>query len=337
MKNKWEMGSSFDACSSQVLSITQNKFFFSTSQLYLCGRSALLDLIVHQKKTNNLSEIYIPSYYCHDITRALETILIVNFYKCDPLTNIDLSDFPINAAIIIVEYFANKAKVSAAKSNSLIILDKTHDPLSDYKYNFTIDYIFGSLRKVFPISDGGFLRPKLDSLQSSINDSEIPKQVLEAQKAMQLKSLYLKGENVEKNIFLNKFHYFERFLDLNNDIYPISELSYKRILSIDYEKIIALKRRNIEHINRYYSNNCKFKIFENKCYFSILVRPIDISYLKAAFISKKVYPIILWPNYEGDYDLIDGLILLSMHVDFRYTIQDIEILIQKINEVFHEF
>lgn len=336
MNSKWEMGSSFHSCSSIELSSRANELHIEDTQLYLCGRSALLDLISYQIKFKEIVEIYLPSYYCHDVTRALEKIITVRLYNCDPLSIIDLIGFPKNSAIVVVEYFGNKAKVIQSKEKLTIILDKTHDPFSDYSYNFKVDYSFGSLRKIFPISDGGFLKPRLNSLQSSLITDEASIEVLKIQDAMKLKYAYLIGSDIDKESFLRKFSDFEQYLDSITDIYPMSDMSYKKLLSLDYNKIIATKEENIEYLNNYYRQNSKFRILENKSYFSILIAPQNISYVKSALISKSIYPINLWLSYDGNYDLIDGLILLSMHVDFRYSLQDLEILIQKIDEIFYE-
>ena len=172
--NRWEMGSSFHEISTELISSVSN-VSWNDYELYLSGRYALLDLVLYKKAYEGLTEIYVPSYYCHDVTRLIESQIEVKLYECSPISVVDLSLFPRGVTVILVEYMGNKVRTIG--DNSLkVIIDKTHNPLSRFSYSFMPEFQFGSLRKIFPTGEGGFLFPKFcSSLKkiSSINDENL--------------------------------------------------------------------------------------------------------------------------------------------------------------------
>src|SRR5690606_1878272 len=122
--SRWEMGSSFHETSTETKLTVPNRIKWDSYALYLSGRYALLDLIIYKKKYEDLTEVYIPSYYCHDVTRLIESQIKVQFYECSPISIVDLSWFPKGATVILVEYMGNKVKTIS--DNLLkIIIDKT--------------------------------------------------------------------------------------------------------------------------------------------------------------------------------------------------------------------
>ncbi|QIC77321.1 hypothetical protein FSC17_13710 [Acinetobacter indicus] len=146
--NRWEMGSSFHEISTELISSVSN-VFWNDCELYLSGRYALLDLVLYKKTYEGLTEIYVPSYYCHDVTRLIESQIEVKLYECSPISVVDLSLFPKDVTVILVEYMGNKVRTIG--DNSLkVIIDKTHNPLSKFSYSFMPEFQFGSLRKNIP-------------------------------------------------------------------------------------------------------------------------------------------------------------------------------------------
>lgn len=334
--NIWEIGSNFHDCSDLEIRVTDKQSFFEKAELYISGRHALMDLVVYQNKYQGLERIFIPSYYCHDVTRLIEKVVDVEIYNCDLLSVVDLSIFPNKAAVILVEYFGNKVKAKGTSNDSILILDKTHNPFSNYNYDFNVSYKFGSLRKVLPLSDGGFLNPKIvDSNIKSTEDINITA-LTETQKAMKLKSLFLEGYKIDKNIFLNAYAEFEKFLNSNEVIYSLSNKSHESIYYFDYRNIFLIKKRNINYLNSYYKEKSIIRLFLNNCYFSFFIDFENITAFKVALIKSNVYPVILWPDYNGDYNLINDGILISLHVDFRYNLEDMERLIKILDGVFCE-
>lgn len=332
INNRWEMGSSFHESSDAQVAMQNHQSLLNDAELYLSGRYALLDLISYQHRYHGLSKLFIPLYYCHDVTRLMSKIVKIEIYNCDPVTGVDLTSFPDGSAVILVEYFGNKAEIKGNNQDLLLILDKTHNPFSTYSYNIPIDYTFGSLRKVLPLSDGGFLFPPV--AMSQLKPQENIKELKEVQKAMQLKQSFLAGYDIDKSEFLNAYGRFEEFLNISDEIFAISTKSQEIIFSIDIIKILATKKNNLEYLNNYYHDHKKIRLFLNDCYFSFFINPESLVELKAALIKAKVYPAILWPAYSGDYNLIGDNILISLHADFRYSLKDMKILTYILDGIF---
>lgn len=331
--NRWEMGSSFHEISTELTS-NVSSVFWSDCELYLSGRYAILDLVLYKKIYENLTEIYLPSYYCHDVTRLIESQIGVKLYECSPISIVDLSLFPRDATVILVEYMGNKLRTVG--DNSLkIIIDKTHNPLSKFSYSFTPEFQFGSLRKIFPTGEGGFLFPKLcSSLKkiSSINDENLKS----LKRAMHLKKLYLHGGDIDKKDFLTEFNAFEEFLNNTTDIYSISEDTLALLSTLDIDTLYNNKKKNLEFLYSCYKNSTVIQIFKNNSYFSFLVSLEGYSHIRSKLIDNNVYPIVLWPNYEGDIHLINGCVLVSLHADFRYDLQDLKKLTNILDGIFCE-
>jgi len=331
--NRWEMGSSFHEISTELTSSVSN-VSWNDSELYLSGRYAILDLVLYKKAYEGLTEIYMPSYYCHDVTRLLESQIEVKFYDCSPISIIDLSLFPRDATVILVEYMGNKVRTIG--DNSLkIIIDKTHNPFSEFSYPFKPEFQFGSLRKVFPTGEGGFLFPQLYSSQKkipSMNDDNLES----LKRAMHLKKVYLYGGNVDKKIFLKDFNAFEELLNNTTDIYGISEDTLALLCTLDIDTLYNNKKKNLDFLYLHYEDNKKIIFFKNNCYFSFFVSLDDYIFIRARLINSNIYPIVLWSNYEGDIHLINGKVLVSLHADFRYNLEDLKKLTTILDGIFCE-
>lgn len=334
MSNVWEMGSSFHHSIEDItVSKTLYPDFFDKCQLYMSGRHALLEIIDFHSSNN--VKVFIPSYYCHDVTHLIEKIASIELYNCDPFSFVDLSIFPKQSIVVLVEYFGNPARIKDINNDITILLDKTHDPFSKYDYSFTVDYTFGSLRKLLPIVDGGFLSPPLPSNEDAFADSSYSI-VQEVEEAMLLKKSFLNGEIVDKRLFLEVFHSFEAYLNKGKNPIPISKNSYDKLFKIDIDRIKKIKNDNLEYLYSYYSEKSFFEVFYNKSYFSFLVPNDLLIKIKSSLIKNNIYPIILWPNYEGNLCLFEGSVLLSLHADFRYNMSDINKLILILDEIFND-
>lgn len=332
--NRWEMGSSFHETSAETKSRVPNKIVWDSYALYLSGRYALLDLILYKIKYEELTEIYMPSYYCHDVTHLIENQIKVNFYECSPISVVDLSLFPQGATVLLVEYMGNMVR-SIGNNTLRIIIDKTHDPFSEYAYPFLPEFYFGSLRKVLPTGEGGFLFPKLyNSLKKTTyihNDK-----LRSLKSAMHLKKMYLCGADIPKNDFLKEFNDFERFLNNTVNIYEISEQTLKDLSELDVGAIYDRKYENLEYLYSYYEENKKIRKFKNRCYFSFFISFEKYAFVRTQLINNNIYPIILWPNYEGNIHLINGKLLISLHADFRYDLVDLKKLTIILDGIFCE-
>ena len=150
---------------------------------------------------------------------------------------------------------------------------------------------------------------------------------------MHLKELYLDGGNFDKKSFLKDFNAFEELLNNTTDIYSISEHTLAFLCTLDVDTIYNKKNKNLDFLYSYYKDR---EIFKNNCYFSFFVSLKYYSFIRSKLIDNRIYPIVLWPNYEGDIHLIDGKVLVSLHADFRYNLEDLKKLTTILDGIFCE-
>jgi hypothetical protein len=339
MNSHWEMGSSFHECDNLVLKNCRQKDCTCEFSLYQSGRQALLDVVFFLIKQKKLSKVYIPSYYCHEVTKLLEKYLQVAIYTSSPIEKIHIPYLEKNSAIILVEYFGRKINLANTDNykDSVIIIDKTHNPFTQYHYEFKPDYVFGSLRKVLPFGEGGFLYPRLPSPNLSDLDKKAEIALSNLQNGMILKKQYLLEEKIDKSIFLKYFADFEEYLDHNRQIYPISDLTKNKLLSTDFYDLQKSKNKNLVRLYQYFKDKDQLELFENECYFSFFIEKDFWKEFQQSLIQANVYPIVLWPDYHGNLNLINNKVLVSLHADFRYDYYDIDKLIKVLENIIYDF
>lgn len=339
MNSHWEMGSSFHECDNLVLQNCTRQDCTCEFSLYQSGRQALLDVVLFLIKQEKLSKVYIPSYYCHDVTKLLEKYLQVAIYTSSPIEKIHIPYLEKSSAIVLVEYFGRKINLANTDNykDSVIIIDKTHNPFTQHHYKFKPDYVFGSLRKVLPFGEGGFLYPRLPSPNLSNLDNKAEIALSNLHDAMVLKKQYLLGEKVEKSLFLKYFKHFEEYLDRNRQIYPISDLTKNKLSFTDFYVLQKSKNKNLIRLYQYFKNKHQLELFENECYFSFFIGIDEWDKFKQRLIQANVYPIVLWPNYDGTLNLINNKVLVSLHADFRYNYYDIARLIKILENIIYDF
>lgn len=335
----WEMGSSFQNCDDLVLSTEKLQSYTCDISLYQSGRQALLDLLIFLTQHANLSKVYLPSYYCHDVTRLLENFLEVILYSASPVDDIKIPPLPQNSAIVLVEYFGRKISTNDENTfrKSTIIIDKTHNPFTHYHYKFKPDYVFGSLRKVLPFGEGGVLYPRLVRPNLSNLDKKAEIALSNLHHAMVLKKQYLLGEKIDKSLFLKYFSDFEEYLDHNRQIYPISDLIKNKLTFTDFYGIQRSKNKHLVRLYQYFKDKNQLELFENECYFSFFIDKDLWREFQQRLIQANVYPIVLWPDYNGNLNLINNKVLVSLHADFRYDYHDIDKLIRILENIIYDF
>jgi len=126
------------------------------------GRSAIKALFEQIYSPNML---LIPDFNCMEVENTLNSLKVIfDFYPIDRNFCANIENLKILTStnkydsIYIVDYFGlrDKELFNFAKQSGLkIIIDRTHSIFNPYP--FSGDYELGSLRKLFPVPDGGFL------------------------------------------------------------------------------------------------------------------------------------------------------------------------------------
>ncbi len=312
-------------------------------RLYANGRQALDAIAIHC----NIKRLLIPSYYCHESVEGLRRpSLTIEYYPCNPMDNQDDAIANLNIlpgdGIVRMNFFGLNSKPRTPYGNFTLIEDHSHCLTSDWALNSEADWCFASLRKTMPIADGGILwspKGRTIPLEPSLSQYNLQNSS-ERYAAMSLKTDYLNGENIDKQLFLAEFRRTEEILGALPES-SISQHSKSIVSELDIISWNNLKKNNWNcMVDRIHTNDTctilKPQTPDIQPFsFVIIFNSEDIrEKVRMALISDKVFPAVLWSIPEGNYsDSIDlGNRMLSIHCDGRYTTSDIIELSNRINK-----
>ncbi|MEM9489576.1 MAG: hypothetical protein AAGC55_10555 [Myxococcota bacterium] len=154
--------------------------------------------------------VWVPSYFCQEVVAAIASCPVTALvYPDSPLDSTrDLSALPVEAGdgILVMNYFGlrtSQALRLPERADITIIEDHTHDPCSPWALGSTADYCVASLRKLYPVPDGGVLwSPRGHSLPAPpALAPELCRASLDKLAGMILKGYYLDGHPVPKERF----------------------------------------------------------------------------------------------------------------------------------------
>ena len=317
---------------------------YRDANLYIDGRQALIDII----RDNKWRCIWVPSYYCYEFIESVIPYIEVKFYDYTPYEDltkvIHRLEVSSDDAIVIANFFGISTQYDFSLGCT-IIEDHSHDLISDWAKNSKADWCFASLRKTLPIADGGILwSPKGHTLPTQPSHTVKGEELATNRyRAMTMKRQYLNGEKICKEAFR------EIYIQTENEFgtLPISSISHQSmdILSqLDVTEWYNRKKRNWkfvteniltdEEIRILMPINCDCSIYP----FSIVMQFRTNSMrdnFRSQLIKNEIYPAILWDIPEdkclSSQDFSRKM--LSIHCDGRYSVSDIVVLTDRINNI----
>ena len=113
------------------------------------------------RANESIRRLWIPEYFCPDVARYWSEIIPTVSY-CDDPTRLEADWKSLRPGkhdlVITMNYFGVRTRGSWERWRSshdcVLLEDHTHDPLSEWALASTADYVFSSLRKSMPVSDG---------------------------------------------------------------------------------------------------------------------------------------------------------------------------------------
>lgn len=310
---------------------------------YVSGRQPLLDVI----QMSGYKRVWIPSYYCGESLTILDRCDVkIARYNCLPMDNPDscVENLPLESDDLLLRFnfFGLHCFHNSDQLPCDVIEDHTHDLIGEWARNSNARWCFASIRKTMPTADGGIL-------WSSINEPLLTQPSLTREvagvmsiryRAMEKKSEYLKGKSENKESFLKDFRNTEECFSsftlsdwslITNDIAASFDIvTWYKMKKANYVKLIS-------SLEFHYSIPLWSTIDKSTPFSLIILFHNNALRDKARrhLIKNNVYPAILWPDvYDKDAEAVDfSQRMLSIHCDGRYTINDIQLLAQIINEV----
>lgn len=306
---------------------------------YLCfsGRSALYSILDNGIKKYTWKKIYVPSYYCHEVYDFIEKLdIVIEYYQIDPLTGSfeDIIEDQNNYVLLIVNFFGINTIRFDHYKNIITIEDLTHD-LSKIEAS-QADYAFGSLRKILPIPVGGFIKTN-EILRLQPSNFETENITFNKLLGMGLKTKYLEGSFQDKDYFRNLLINSEQQLEVERTVTALPQISKNILYELDIVKLIDQKKNNLSTIKSYLSSTNLFETIGLQTDFDYALvlkfkKQEKRDQLRNHLISNKIYPMVLWPNQKVEQDIQLENILLFIHVDFRYTTEDMMYISTIINQ-----
>lgn len=108
---------------------------------------------------------------------------------------------------------------------------------------------------------------------------------------------------------------------------------------IDVRKIIGLKKKNSQLVKQQIIKSDTFNlvISSNDTEFALIFKfekHEERESFKKYLISKAIFPMVLWPNQLNITDKEIEQTLLFLHIDFRYSTEDVTYIVNQINQYF---
>ncbi|MEP1488278.1 MAG: hypothetical protein ABJK28_07600 [Algibacter sp.] len=341
IRHREGIGSSFHKVDEIDLNLVKLNFEY---EIFYSGRQAFKYILDEIHQNNSIEKIWMPKYYCQNsmndwIKNSYDNIF---FYQTKPFE----FDKPLlidtfatkNDVVLINNYWGLCDPIEKKKDSAIIIEDHSHGWLSHNCLHSKADYCFASLRKSLPIPLGGIYWKPNEELIIDTTDFKEDDSYYNAwdigYKAMQDKKLY-KGynETLDKQSYLDGVNTVELFLDQHHQIVKVRKEDEAFIKKFVNYNILEKKRDNLKHLYKTLIDVNFMKIVKRKKHtaFGLMLlfkREEQCNALRKHLIKNEIYPSLLWPNntLSSEWEFS-----INIHVDFRYTIDDMNYIKNNIN------
>lgn len=305
------------------------------------GRMCIFTLI----KQYGWKRIWMPEYFCYEVIDSLkrtgiEVMLYKDYPGNDDETVIRQLPFLDGDVLLRMNYFGMR---DLRKEDSIpvpVIEDHTHDLLGHWALYSNADWCIASLRKTYPVPEGGMLwSPKGHKLTVDIASKlENEQMAAERWSAMEMKRDYLAGKDVSKPLFREKFLRTEDVIDKMQDIADIDVKSREYVENIDHNSWFKAKKRNHSLLRCLVNAESIEAEDDSNNLFSFVMLLLDKArrdQLRSRLADAGVYTAVLWNVPEtASFEVKDfSERMLSVHCDGRYSEEDIHELAGRIYKV----
>ena len=294
------------------LPIEQGRNFVTT--LFNTGRSAIEAQMKHLKKAG-YSKLYLPAFVCDSVSSAAKRAgMSLQYYGVNTDLSVDFGtiDIEYKAVIYVVQFFGQKIEPAfltflqkAQKAGMIVVEDISLSLLSEDETCVGFgDYIIGSLRKWFPIPDGGILlskAPMTFDLADAANDY-----TLNYFTAQILKHQYL-TDGGEDKVLKETFLYYNRVgmdaLFSDYTIRRISRVSEDLLKCQDFLQIREQRIRNYDILRALLAPIPQVKVLVDRqgamTPLGMVILVEDREGLLRHLISKGIYCNVHWRENEA--------------------------------------
>jgi hypothetical protein len=283
------------------------------------GRNALEYIL----RARNYKKLYLPHYHCSALITPLERLgLPYEFYNID--YNFEFSDIAVGAdeAILYINFFGLKDAyiTSLVGKYPNLIVDNAHSFFSPVHTGVDTFY---SCRKFFGVPDGAYVSSaQKPGLEFPEDRSFARYEHLVGRRDEGATAHYAFYKHIE-----NEF--------ANEPVKLMSRSTQQVMENIDYESAKARRSANYAHLHGALGGINRLKLPPESMGMSYpLLASLEMLH---KLIEQKVYIGVYWPNVIRDMpiDTVEhdlALNLLSLPIDQRYDIEDMEEIIKRIEK-----
>ena len=323
-------------------------YYFNT------GRAAI-EALLKKLLERGYTKVYLPSFLCDSVRDAVLRVGIqLEYYRVNRDFSVNPDEICIDEhnILFVVQYFGqriNKEFLDFVKlvkqKNVIIIEDISLSLLSDDEgYVGFGNYLIGSLRKWFPIIDGGILLSRIDE-EFQLADASFD-YTLYYFMAQILKSSYLKSSDRNPN---NK----QVFLSYNNDgmkslfsdytIRKMSRISADLLKGLDYQDIRNKRIKNYDLLRTLIEPITQVKVLVDRrgtmTPLAMVILSEERDELLRYLISHDIYCNVHWKSNECTVQFPESEYLaarcITIPCDHRYGKEEMHYIARAI-EAFYE-
>lgn len=319
---------------------------FRGATLLADGRQCIVALI----RQYGWKRLWMPDYFCYEVIDTIkeQTGIKVIYYADSPLDECKVEKLAYEEGDVLLRmnFFGMRGQRSNKNVPCPVIEDHSHDPFGHWALYSDADWCISSIRKILPLPEGGMMwSPKGYRLTIDLQPSEENEQIAATRwVGMEMKTDYLKGEEVSKEEFRKRYTETEEFFD-RAEPSKIDERSKDAVSKkLDINLWQGAKRKNWMLLKSLVNqDSCTVMIPEDESCTAFSLTLLTESKaqrdaLRQRLIEACVYPAILWvvPDSASENSRDFSERMLSIHCDGRYTEEDVRQLAGILNKVIEE-
>jgi hypothetical protein len=321
------------------------------------GRTAIKAVLENIEEKYH-KEVHVPSYLCYAVLQPFEELrLPVTLYPHAHTLKPVIPGKSRHAIILIIDYFgaepvSNEQIVKYLDQDNIVIVDNSHSLFSHDRFRIQHEnfFLIASLRKMFPIPDGGILYHHRNRFAIRYVPDKSPHPMPEA---MILKRMYLdcKKTRPEPGLQQAKDHFLQIYRRHDDGkaeqeilIRDIPFIAKEMLRQIDITPLIRRRTTNLDFCYRHINCHDLF-LFPRREIHSPFMLPLifrdraERDAMREALIAKEIYPPVHWDiarvipeTFVYEQDLSSKI--LSIPVDQRYGKKDMSAVVTVLNEMF---
>lgn len=314
----------------QTLKDKINKYLnknYSNYHFLLSGRASI-DLAIKNAilKNKNIKIAYLPNYICDSMVQPfIDNGVLIKYYK----VNYDGKDFSVDFSqiketddilILYCDYFINnsllyKMVTEKISKNTILIHDVTHTLFSKDYLDYRDDYLVCSIRKWFPIEDGGLFISKEPLMDISFKKDETYLQIKKSARAA--KKIYYSNPTDKNRVTYEALsNKAEKCLNNNYSLVMMSDANMSIIDTLNLQEYFSKKRDYFSEIlNLLQDYTLLNNANEKNCIFTYpLVNLKNRNELLSYFKDILIRCAVMW-DYSQDKiykDFVDGSICVDI-------------------------